>query len=302
MSKTPDYKVHTREDELRGIIMMLGASLMFSAMGFFVKKLTPHHTSMEIIFFRNVVTLVLILASLSFNPPVQQGGKPFLLAMRGVYGFIAMFFYFYSVSALPLATASTFGKTSPLFTAIIATIMIKEKAGFRVWLSIFVGFAGVLFILKPGGNSSLYGSLSGVASGFFAALAYATVRGLSGYYDARTMVLSFSLAGFSGSLLYMTIMFLSGADRYVNFAFLPHGMDIFYIFMVGIIAAVAQYLMSRAYYYGRAAVVSTVSYSELIFSTFAGYIAGDALPDIFSLFGIVLVGFSGILIVRSRIK
>lgn len=302
MSDSHEYIVRTQQDEMKGILTMLLASFFFSSMGFFVKKLSPHHTPMEIIFFRNIVSLAFIAVSVIISRPVQNGGRPFLLAMRGVYGFLGMFFYFSSIGMLPLASASTFGKTSPLFTAIIAMILIKEKAGIRVWLSILIGFAGVLLILKPTGNTSLSGSLYGVASGFFGALAYTTVRSLAPYYNARTMVLAFSLAGLSGSSIYITTMYLAGAERYVSFAFVPHGIDIFYMFMVGLIAVVAQYFMSRAYYFGRASIVSTMSYSELIFSTIAGYIAGDALPDFLSFCGIFLVGLSGILIVRARIK
>ncbi len=64
------------------------------------------------------------------------GGKPFLLVMRGVFGFSAMFCFFYSISVLPLATASTFVKTAPIFTALFAGYILKEKAGPKVWTAL----------------------------------------------------------------------------------------------------------------------------------------------------------------------
>ncbi len=298
--KINPYRAFNTDEEMKGILYMLLASFLFSCMGFFIKKLSVHHAPMEMIFFRNVVSLTLIIGSMLIFKPSNQGGKPFLLAMRGIYGFTAMFFYFFSVSVLPLATAATFSKTSPMFTAVIGGIMLKEKTGSKLWTSIIVGFIGILLILKPSGEISLLGSLAGIGCGFFAALAYATVRGLANYYDARMMVMSFSLAGLGGSSLYFIVMHFMGAPRYNSLAFIPVGIDIFYMFMLGLVAVVAQYYMSRSYFFGRVALMSTVGYSELLFSVFTGMLAGDMFPDSLSLMGIMLVGFSGILIMRAR--
>lgn len=295
-----EYKPFNTDEEMKGILCMVAASFLFACMGFFIKKLTHSLSTMEIIFFRNIVSLLFVGGSLLVYKPENQGGKPFMLAMRGVYGFTAMFFYFFAVSVLPLATAATFSKSSPLFTAIIAGFLLKEKAGSRVWTAIAVGFIGILLILKPSGEISLIGSLSGIACGFFAALAYTTVRGLANYYDARMMVLSFSVVGAVASIFYFAYMFLTGSERYLTFAFVPAGIDMLYVVLVGLAAVLAQYYMSRSYFYGRAAMMSTVGYVELIFSIFTGMLAGDAFPDMLSFGGIILIMISGMLIMRAR--
>lgn len=84
------------------------------------------------------------------------------------------------------------------------------------------------------------------------------------------------------------------------FAFIPTGNDIFFVIMVGALASLAQWLMSVAYKYGRASVISTVSYVGLIFSTVFGYMAGDGWPGALAMMGIVLVGLSGILVGMAK--
>jgi len=295
-------KIDSMNEELRGVLLMFFAAFFFSLMGFFIKLLSAHHTTFEIVFFRNIVSFVLIGGTMFLSRPQSVGGKPFLLVMRGVFGFTAMFCFFYSISVLPLATASTFVKTSPIFTAIFAAFFLKEKAGGRVWSAILIGFAGVLMILKPAQSIAMAGAVAGLFGGVIAAMAYTSVRGLANVYDARVIVLSFSTAGLVGSTVYFIYRLFLNDPRYVGMEFFPVGWDIFYIFMVGLLASVAQYLMSVAYGFGRASVISTVSYVGLIFSTCFGFMAGDGWPDMLSMFGIFLVGLSGILVGLAKGK
>ena len=287
-------------EELRGVLIMFVAAFFFSLMGFFTKLLSIHHTTFEIVFFRNIVSFAILGGSMLLIKPKSVGGKPFLLVMRGVFGFLAMFCFFYSISVLPLATASTFGKTSPIFTAIFAGFMLKEKSGLKVWTAILIGFAGVLLVLRPSHGLSPSGVAAGLCGGVIAAMAYTSVRGLAKFYDARTIVLSFSIAGLVGSSIFFIIRIILGDPRYLSTQFIPSGTDIYYVIMIGILASIAQWLMSVAYKYGRASVVSTVSYVGLIFATILGFIAGDGWPGLVSLAGIFLVGVSGVLVGLSK--
>jgi drug/metabolite transporter (DMT)-like permease len=289
-------KFNALGDELRGILIMFFAAFFFSLMGFFIKLLSFHHATFEIVFFRNIVSFALLGTTMLFIKPTSKGGKPLLLVMRGVFGFSAMFCFFYSISVLPLATASTFVKTSPIFTAIFAGFILKERAGAKVWTAILIGFVGVLMILKPSQAISTSGAIAGLCGGVIAAMAYTSVKGLADCYDARTIVLSFSTAGLVGSTIYFISRIVVGDPRYMSTEFIPAGIDIFYVVMVGTLASIAQWLMSVAYKYGRASVISTVSYVGLIFSVIFGFFAGDGWPGLISMAGIFLVGLSGILV------
>ena len=115
------------EQTKKGVKYMILASFLFAIMGAFAKELSNSMSSIEIVFFRNVFGVFIIGYSIYNRPLKQVGGKPFLLIFRGLIGFIALLFFFYTISKISLAEAMTFSKTSTIFTAIFAYFFVKEK-------------------------------------------------------------------------------------------------------------------------------------------------------------------------------
>ena len=191
--------------ENKGIQYMLFASLMFAFMGAAAKELSDTMSSVEVVFFRNVFGVFLILISIYNSPLKQIGGKFWLLVFRGMAGFIALLFFFYNIAEISLGEAMTFSKTSTIFTAILAYFLLNEKLGTRGWTGVFVGFIGIVFVTEFDGSSLEKTDYLGILSGVGAALAYTSVRELRKFYDSRAIVLSFMTIGTIGPLLLMII-------------------------------------------------------------------------------------------------
>ncbi len=283
----------------KGILYMLFASFCFALMGAFAKELSSYMTSLEVVFFRNVFGVVLISATLFKIPLKQKGGKGLLLFFRGFVGFMALLAFFYNIAHISLADAMTFSKTSPIFTAIFAFIFLKERISPRGWIAIFIGFIGIIFIMKPSGIGLKKSDILGLFSGMAAALAYTSVRELRNYYDTRAIVLSFMGIGTIAPLFLMVI------SPYINFGKLdfmlgrfvmPQGILWVYILGMGIFATLAQTYMTKAYALTKAGIVGAVSYSNIIFSIFVGLALGDAFPDIWTILGIVLIILGGVMV------
>jgi len=286
--------------EFQGILLMIVASFMFAVMAYFVKMLSKTMTVPEIALYRNLVALAILFTSLRIYPPASKGGNIKLLALRGIFGFTAMFCYFFTISTVPLATAATLVKTAPFFTAILAYFFLKEKISKNIWSAVFIGFIGILMILRPSPDMNLLGAFTGLMSGFVAAMAYTSIRQLTKYYGAREIVTSFSVAGITGSSILIIIDILrTGISSYDYYELAPHGIEWFYVVCVGLLATFSQWVMSRSYFFGRASVLATVGYSSLIFSVFAGMLAGDKFPGPITIAGIVLVAISGILVAKK---
>jgi drug/metabolite transporter (DMT)-like permease len=169
----------------KGVKYMLLASFIFAIMGAFAKLASEHMSSLEVVFFRNVFGVVFIGYALYKTPMVQSGGKPFLLFFRGLMGFLALLAYFYNVAHIPLGDAMTYSKTAPIFTALFAWFFLKEKLPLSAWISVFIGFCGILLISQPSGIGLGKYDLLGIFSGIGAALAYTSIRELKNYYDTR---------------------------------------------------------------------------------------------------------------------
>ncbi|HBM36449.1 MULTISPECIES: DMT family transporter [unclassified Sulfuricurvum] len=285
-------------DTRRGIVYMLMASFLFALTMLFAKLLSGSMGSVEVTFWRNAIGLI-VIALFSLNKPIRNiGGKPFTLIFRGVIGTIALLTFFYTISATTLSNAIVYAKTEPIFTALLAFLLLREKLQSGAIFAIFIGFAGVAML---SGMNLGYLHVMGILTGFLSALAYTSVRSLKAYYDERTVVLSFML---SGVLIPVFLMFTAQYITSEFFAFAltpfiePSGYDWIWIALMGVTAAYGQIYMTRAYFYAKAGVISTVSYSVVLFATLFGVMLGDLFPTPMVIGGGVLIVLSGVILSR----
>lgn len=283
-----------------GIVLMLFASFLFALTMVFAKLLSSSMGSVEVTFWRNAIGLA-VIAIFAFRKPIRnRGGKPYTLVFRGVIGTVALLAFFYTISATSLSNAIVFAKTEPIFTAILAFFLLKEKLHSHALIAIAIGFLGVVIL---SGLEFDYLHVMGLLTGFLSALAYTSVRSLKEYYDERTVVLSFMIAGVVlPALLMMGSPFISSelfAFAFSPFVF-PDGMDWIWIMLMGISAAFGQMYMTRAYFYAKAGLISTVSYSVVLFATLFGIVLGDTLPTPMIFLGAALIILSGILLSRNK--
>lgn len=286
-----------------GIYYMLIASLLFAGTGALSKILSSELSSIEIVFFRNIIGLGLIILMIYKRPLHQAGGKFWLLAFRGIIGTIGLYAFFYNIAHIDLATAFTFSKTSPIFTALLAAFIFKERLSYLGWFAIFIGFIGILFVIEPtlGVSKDEY---IGLLSGIGAALAYTSIRGLRKHYDTRAIVLSFMICGSAMPLLSMIVgsfYYRPNLDFLISPFVMPSLNGWVMIVIMGLLATAFQIYLTKAYAASKkAGVVAAVGYSDVIFSMIFGLILGDALPDAWAFLGIVMIIGAGILVARER--
>lgn len=287
-------------DTRRGVLLMLTASFLFALTMVFAKLLSHSMGSVEITFWRNAIGLIVLLIFIARKPIQNRGGRPFTLMFRGVIGTIALLTFFYTISATSLSNAIVYAKTEPIFTALLAFFLLGEKLKRQAIFAIFIGFSGVAVL---SGLDFDYLHIMGILTGFLSALAYTSVRSLKAHYDVRTVVLSFMFFG----VLIPCILMIS-AEFYTSqfFAFalnpfvMPKDNDWIWIIFMGLAAAYGQLFMTRAYFYAKAGLVSTVSYSVVLFASLFGIVLGDVLPTAMVLAGAILIVLSGILLSREK--
>jgi len=285
---------------------MLLASFSFAFMGGFAKVVSQTLPGVEVTFFRNVFGVVLIGYAIYKSPLKQVGGKPFLLFFRGLMGFMALLAYFYIIAYMPLGEVVTYNKTSPIFVAIFAYLFLGERLNGWSIFAILLGFLGIVLIAQPFGGTFDKYDLLGIFSGLGAALAYTSIRELRHYYDTRAIVMSFMGVGTIAPLLLMLITPYIDAPKALDFMFspfvMPEGKIWLYLILMGLFATLSQYLITKAYEYTKAGIVGTISYTNIVFALIIGVILGDALPDLLTSLGIVLVISSGLIVALSKEK
>ncbi|MEY3886637.1 MAG: hypothetical protein RL650_729 [Pseudomonadota bacterium] len=227
-------------------LWMILASLFFSFMSVCVKFAANYFNTFELVFYRGAIgTLIMAVAchrkGFSLKTPV-----PKMHIWRSVVGVTSLAAWFYAIAFLPLATAMTLNYMSGVWVAAILvgqTVLLgslrQAKQQVPVALTVLVGFVGVIMILRPTfEQNQIFAGLVGLASGMLAALAYLQVATLGrvGEPVERT-VFYFSLgAATSGAVC----MLFSGTSEWVW----PQA---WWLLPIGILAALGQWCMTRAY-------------------------------------------------------
>ena len=285
--------------------MLLGA-LISALNGALAKMLSEDMSALEIVFFRNGIGVALILYALKHTPPKLTGGKIHLLFTRGLFGFIAMILFFYTITTIPLGEAITLNKTSPLFVTILAYYLLGEHLSKRTAFALFIGFLGIVFITKPFAMALSYEHILGVLGGFFAAAAYTTIKKIKDIYDSRIIVLSFVGVGtLLPALLFVLSEFID-APNAIAFLFpvfvLPTSLKIWlFIIVMALVSTLSQWLLTKAYSSSNLSIVGVISYTNIPFALGFGFLLGDKFPDTLTFMGIALIVVGGIIVgIKSK--
>jgi drug/metabolite transporter (DMT)-like permease len=280
---------------------MLGSAFISAFSGAITKILSDEMSALEIVFFRNIIGIFVILYVLKHTALKQSGGKLHMLFMRGMLGFLAMILYFYTITTIPLGEAITLNKTSPLFVSILAYYILKEHLSINTVFAIILGFLGIIFIVKPFGLSVSYEHFLGILGGFFAAAAYTTIKKIKDIYDSRVIVLSFVAIGtILPAVLFLIAPYVEPPEA-LEFLFPTFSMpNTTYIWILiitmALLSTLSQWLLTKAYSASNVSIVGVISYTNVPFAIGFGWMLGDVFPDFLTFMGIGLIVIGGILV------
>ena len=283
-------------------LWMLLASFFFACMGVCIKFASAHFNSFEIVAYRGVVGMAVLLGLTRWQGVTLRTAVPWMHLWRSVVGTTSLTGWFYAIAVLPLATAMTLNYMSSVWIAtfLLGGALIVQGKGAPIreqaplFLTVLAGFAGVAMLLRPSFNEAqALGALVGLLSGVFAALAYLQVAALSraGEPESRTVFyfsLGAALAGFVG-------MLFSGFSAW-------HWPSALWLLPIGLLAVLGQLCMTRAYAQGATMVVANLQYAGIVFAAlFSITLFGDRLPLIGWL-GMGLIVASGVAATALRAR
>lgn len=276
-------------------LWMLCASFLFSIMGLCVKLASSQYSTSEIVMARGLIGAVLLGTWItwrggSFKTPYARDHL-----IRGLMGVTALWLWFFTIAALPLATAMTLNYLSPIWMAVIVfSMLLLQGRGRFEWglaLAILTSFIGVTLLLQPAFQSSQWlAGLIGLLSGALSAVAYLMVKrlGQQGEPEYRVVFyfsLSGTLAGLVGAML--TSGGLAALWR-------PHSATgLLLLLGIGLTATIAQVAMTRAYRLGKTLVTANLQYTGIVFSTIWGMVIWGDVHGWEGLAGMALILASG---------
>lgn len=238
---------------LRAVLWMSGAVLSFSTMAIAARELLAHMGAFQILFLRSVVMLALVLVIVAqATDAVTATRRLPLHALRNLVHFGGQYCWVFAIGALPLATVFAIEFTMPVWTAILAALLLGERLTRPRLVMLGLGLIGVLIILRPGLGIVSAASLIALAAAFlYAGNMIATKRLVS--TDSPLAVL------FWMSVMQTPLALLTALPQWVA----PQAGDLPWIILIGVGSYTAHYCMTRAFKLADATVVVPIDFVRL---------------------------------------
>ena len=282
-----------------GVLLKILAALCATLMLACVKGLNGAIPTGEVIFFRSFIALFPLLIWLKMQGNVLDNLKTrnlFGHFIRGFSGTGGMYFNYLALVYISLADATALSYAAPLFTVIMAAMLLKERVRVSRWIAVVVGLSGILIMLSSSlsangalfshGASNATASL-GVALALLAALCSATsnvqIRFLNGIEKPGAIVFYFSLMTTVIGLA--TALF--GWSK-------PSAMQLLLLVGCGLFGGLAQILVTLSLRYADASLLAPFDYTTLVWSMLIGYLFLNSLPGSTTLLGASIVALAGI--------
>jgi len=266
----------------RGFLYMTQSALAFAAMGALAKAAGRRLPVAEVVLARALVSLALSLVALRRAGVSPIGRRPARLFARGAVGALGLACVFYAVTALPLAEATMIQYLHPVFTAALAALVLRERTGAGLALSIAFGAAGVAAVARPaalfGGAAAAplpaLGLAAALAGAFLSACAYVAVRHLSATEHPVVIVFWFAWVAVAGSLPFALHDFVW-----------PRGAEWLLLAAVGVAAQAGQVAMTQGLRLEPAARATALSYLQVVFAAALGALFFGERPTVWTALG-----------------
>ena len=288
-----------RHNVKRGAICMLAAHALFTGMNVLVKELAATIPVVELMVFRSVFALPVLLAILWRSGlgigtlrTKRIGGH----ALRAGSGIAAQSCGFFALTLLPLAEQTALGFTQPLFVTMLAIPLLGERVGLHRWTAVLAGFCGVLVIAAGQGalggvaGAPVLGIGTAVAQGLFSALTTLLVRQLSATESSTTITLWQSLLMGGFALVLLPFFWVT-----------PTPLQWLLLILMGLVGGAAQWLLTEAWASAQVSSLAPYSYSALLWSVLFGWAAFGDVPGLSMLAGGVLIVAAGLYILHREL-
>ena len=274
-------------------LLMACAALLFALMAACVKLASERYGAGEIVMYRSLVGVALMGALLRWHRRSLATPVPMMHFWRSGTGITALTLWFHSIGGLPLATATTLNYMSSVWIALFLiggsalSAPPRQAIDGRLVAAVLAGFAGVALVLRPtiDREQAWYG-ITGLLSGLMAAMAYLQVTALGrvGEPEER-VVFYFSLGG----VLVGAALALAGDGFHAHSA---GGLAL--LFAIGVLAAAAQWMMTRAYARGATLGNAALNYLGIAFAFLFGVWWFDDPVTWMAIAGMVLIVGAGV--------
>jgi drug/metabolite transporter (DMT)-like permease len=231
-----------------------------------------------------------------------------MIAIRGLLTFVGYTCFYLSLASLPLADAISIFFVAPLLVTLLGIRFLGEKIRLRRWTAVLVGFAGVIIMVRPGGDSMQPMLLVALGAPVCYSISLIITRRI-GYADTgATMVLYnmliFGVASGVGSLILMFMALPQVEHASLAFLIRPWSVPTLghlgLMIATGVVTSIAHYCSAIAYRSASPSLVSVFEYTYFVWAILLGYLVWQEIPDQTTFIGASIVMLSGGYVVKRE--
>ncbi|MEE2654852.1 MAG: EamA family transporter [Pseudomonadota bacterium] len=264
---------------VQGAFWMSVSAVCYVGSAVLIRFIGETYSPFLLTFFRSVIA-VIILAPMIFRVRVSSlwPERPVLVLMTGIFSYIGIFLWFYAAGRMPVAEFFALQFATPLFTIAFAIIFLRERSDFPSWLATFVGFTGVLIVLRPG---IIEVSVAAVAAVSCAA-SYASVNTL---IKSLSKAVPTTVIVFYANFLLVPISLPMAIKDWQ----LPNLVDWPTIIGAAVLSTIGYVTVSKGIAMAAARVVQPVNFLRMPVGAAFGWVLFNEFPDIWTWIGAIVI-------------
>ncbi|WP_133613916.1 DMT family transporter [Dongia mobilis] len=276
-----------------GVLLAIAGYGVFSGQDAIVKWLVADHSIWQILFVRSLTVCLFILA---FRPRIAIAGvlrspNKASLTLRAGLILVAWLCYYTAARDLALPDLVTLYYAAPIFVTIMSILFLKESVNAMRWLSVMVGFAGVIVAANPTGRAELWPALLVLVAAIMWGLAVILMRKSMRNESSLVQML------FSNGLFVL----VCGATLFWTWA--PSDpFDLFLMVALGVGSGIGQFMLYESFRRAPASVIAPTEYTALVWAVILGYVIWQDLPTITGAIGAVLILLASIIVLLGERK
>ena len=261
------------------------AYFSFSLLDVVQKTAVIYHSVFQLLFIKYCFVLVLSLveAKRKKNYNFYKSGNIKIQLLRSVLSIVESGCFILAFRYLSLADVHSIASLTPVMVVALSALILREHVSLRTWIAIFIGFIGVLIIMRPGLSIFDPKSLIPLTGAFFLSIYQVVTRKASEKDSNETCLFYTSIVG----------IILMGIIGYNYWQPLMNLSLIFFIAM-GFFFSLGLYFQIIALSLARAGIIQPFHYTLIFWAIILGYIFYDDLPDVPTLIGGLVITVSGI--------
>lgn len=294
-------QVRYRQDSVTALVMALSGFAMLSVGDGLVKSMAGEWPGLSIAALRYFFGMIGLTMAMVWTSGARSLvlPRPALQIGRGAAVALASFCFFTGMQFLPLATATSIQFTSPMLTAILSAIFLKERAPAAAWLATGMAFAGVLVVLRPEVASVGLAALYPLAAAFGMATLMILNRKASAL-GSTVLVMQWTVA-VTGTCFLIPAAIIGHLSGSATFHVpVPSWSVVLRCALVAVTGTASHWLIYLATTRASAAVIAPMVYVQLLVAVIIGWLFFATAPDAATLGGAALIIGGGLYLWNSQ--